>query len=302
MFKTRKKTVLYIIFLFVFVYRLFCEEVTLNTGVSLHLDYPWNFFLSANENITFYAGPNSRKYFELSCGVTLGIATLESKIKLKFSYLPFIDFFTEFGAGSGWAFEKKLFYGFAEIKELPKKRMVIVPYNFSEALLLFYAGFDLHFNTADFVDSKWAGLVFKTVQGIAYKALSSGDDSKFWIWKNDLGENRNGAVYTAAYSIEYNMPVYLSKLILEFKTLKKLYEPLPGSQNISERFWNFELAFAACFKPADFITIKLEPVWASEVIYTLNAQRVYVTHRKVNPSKNSAFVFKKVSASIYFSF
>ncbi len=302
MFKTYKKTLLYIFFLFISLYPVFCEKVTLNTEVSLHLEYPWDFFVSANEHIKFYAAPNSRKYFQLSCGINLGVSIIEAKTNLKFSYLPFVDFFAEFGAGSGWAFKKRFFYGFAEIKELPKKQMEIIPYNFSEVLLLFYTGLDLHFNIADFVESKWAGLVFKTAQGIDYKALAFGNDSKFWIWKNDLGENRNGAVYIGAYSIEYNMPLYLSKLMLEFKTLKKLHEPLPESQNISERFWNFELTFAACFKPVDFITIKLEPVWGSEVIYTLNARRVYVTHRKINPDKNSAFVFKKVSASIYFSF
>lgn len=284
------------------LYPLFCEKVTLNTGVSLHLDYPWDFFLSAREDITFYTVPNSRKYFQLSCNANVGISYIEAKTSLKFAYLPFVDFFTEFGAGSGWGFEKKLFYGFAEIKELPRKRMDIIPYNFSEALLMFYAGFDIHFNTADFVENKWAGLIFRTVQGIDYKTLASGDNSKFWIWKNDLGENRNGAVYIGVYSIEYNMPLYLSKLMVEVKTLKKLYEPLPKSQNMSEKFWNFELAFAACFKPADFITVTLEPVWASEVIYTLNAQRVYVTYRKINPGKNSAVIFKKVSASISFSF
>ncbi|WP_024465289.1 hypothetical protein [Treponema pedis] len=310
MFKGYKKAVC-LIFLFLVCAAIFCEEeeksektfpdAEFNTEISLEINYPWNVFLSASEYIKLNSRISDKKYTELSIKGILALTSLEASFGMKFVYLNFADFFTEFSAGSGWCFEKAFLYGLAGSGNL-RGRKKIVPYNFSKAVFSLNSGFDFHFNLAEVLTGDWFNLVFRTVQGIKYRALIPAEETDFWFWQNGFTESRNGALYSASYSVEYSMPLYINKLALKLITEKKLYAPISGTVNEAEKLWDFELSFSLFFKPADFVTIKLEPSWASTVLYESDSEKVYFIYKRLNKNKMQALNFKNISAAVSFSF
>ncbi len=308
MYNTKKR--ISVLYYFLICVLLFCEEKSneksfskteFNVETVVRVDYPWNFFLSVSEFIRFNSDITDKKYMELALKEIISFSALELKLKIKYAYLQYTDFFAEAGVGTGWCFEKIPFFGLAGSKNI-QGRKEIIPYNFSKALFSFTAGIDLYFDLSDFVQNDWAHLMLKTGQRIKYRHLTLASKTDFWFWQNNLLENRNGALYSASYAAEYAMPLYLNKIVFKLMTERKLYKPLPNTLNKSENLWNFELDFGLCFKPADFIIIELNSAWESSVLYMPNSERIYFTQKKVNKNKKQTMISKNISVAVYFIF
>lgn len=301
MFTINKKIICILFFLLISSIA-FCKTFDHNTNLSVQVTYPWNAVFSAKENLYFYSHNDNSKCFNLGMGLNLSVTTVDLQANLIFSYLPFVDFFTNFGIGLGWNFPKSNYYGFAEIAEDGFHENKIIPYNFSKALLFSSFGIDLHFDLKRFVKNKWADFTVHSVHSGVFRYVTGLRNEEFWIWQNDNGENRNGFIYKAVHSLEYNMPLTLSKLEVNVATLKKLYHPIKNTKNLSEQLWNFELAVGLSFKPNKLVTLKIEPSWVTVVTYEAHQEQTYFTYKKLVNDGQQFFMFKKISASIFFLF
>ena len=272
-----------------------------NSTVKLTVDYPWNASVSFTQYFRFYrdSAGGKRKKLELSAGIELTPATLEADFGAAFLPAGFAEFFAGLKLGSGWNFPKVRFYGMAENANLYGKQKT-VPHNFSKLFVSFAGGMGLYFKLADFLKSDWSKLILGTHQALEYKGLYPLPDTVFWFFKNDEGENRNGATYEASYFIEYEMPLYLDRIRMEINMHKKLYPPLLGSKNMAELLWDVELGGTLVFKPADFMYIQIAALWSTAPLYAYSADNAFFTDKVLNYPKMQTFYFKKISAGLLF--
>lgn len=278
-------------------------QPALDSKIILTVDYPWNASLAFTQYFDFYRtsknGKKRVKKITLFTGAELTPATLSVSCGAVFMPQHFIGFFTKAEFGTGWSFPKASFYGIAGNTDF-YGRQKTVPYNFSKLFILLNGGISLQFKLQEFAESDWSDLTLGTRQAAEYKALFPGTATELWFFKNDEGENRNGAVYAASYFIEYKMPLYLSAVRAEFNTRKKLYAPLPGSKNRSELLWDFELGGCLVFKPYDFMDIQIAALWSTAPLYTYSPKSAFFTEKILNYPKTQTFYFKKISAQVLF--
>ncbi|UTC67994.1 MULTISPECIES: hypothetical protein [unclassified Treponema] len=263
------------------------------------LNYPLNFNISLSYFLRFHMENNTAKYTELKLNGSLKPANILGSFNLKLAYLPFINFIAEASLGTGWAYPALNFYGIAENQNV-NNFQVIEPLYFSKLFFNAQGGIELYFNLNSKIRNEWADLILKTEHFINYKALFPARKEDFWFFDNDLGENRNGAAYKGSYSIEYNMPLYLNGIRLEFITYKKLYKPLPGTINKAEKLWNFELRSSLFFKPAEKIRIKLNAVWKTAPIYYNFKDKTHFTKKIINSKKIIDMFFESAGVSLIF--
>lgn len=269
------------------------------TEIETEIKYPLNFNISISHFLKFYRPNSNSKHTELGFSLNLKPANILGSFNLKLAYLPFINFIAETSLGTGWAYPALNFYGIAENQNV-NNFQVIEPLYFSKLFFNAQGGLELYFNLNSKIKNEWADLILKTGHFINYKALIPPKNTDFWFFDNDLGENRNGAAYKGCYAIEYNMPLYLNGIRLEFITYKKLYKPLPGTINKAEKLWNFELKNSLFFKPTEKIRIKLNAVWKTAPIYYNFNDKTHFTQKIINSKKIIDMFFESVAISLIF--
>lgn len=296
------KKVFFIIFVLICFENFFinADEINTNTTeIETELNYPFNLNISISHFLRLYTKTSSLRYTELEFTGKLKPANILVDLNIKFVYLPYINFFAGTTIGTGWAYPKLNFYGIGENQNIGGS-ILIKPLYFSKVFLSAHLGLELYFNLKSKIKNEWAGLTLKTRQLVNYRALLPSKNTDFWFFDNDLGENRNGAVYKGSYSIEYTMPLYLNIIRLELLTYKKLYKSIPGTNNQAENLWIFDLKTAIFFKPSEKIKIKLESIWRTAPIYHSAPDETHFIHKVINSKKVMDMFFESVSASLIF--
>lgn len=300
----KSKKIIFIILMFNFFAAIFgnsqeSKKLYNKTEIETELNYPFNFNISIYHFLRFYKKNSDSKYTEVEFKAVLKPANILGGLHLKIAYLPFINFFGGTAIGTGWAYPALNFYGLAENQNVNSLQF-IKPLYFSKFLIDLNVGIEFYFDLSSKIKSKWSGLILKTGHLINYRTLVPSKNNDFWIFDNDEGKNRNGAIYKGYYCIEYNMPLYLRTINIEFLTLKKLYKPIPNTRNKEEIFWIFGLKNTLFFKPTEKIKIKIQAVWKTDPIYYNFSKKTHFTDRRIIPKKKISLFFDCISASLIF--
>lgn len=94
---------------------------------------------------------------------------------------------------------------------------------FEGVVLTVKGGGVIQFDYGAIRPGKWNHVVFRTYQGLRYRALTSAGKEESWVYENDTGEERNGWMYYASYVLGYQMPLRLNMVGLMIEDELFLY-------------------------------------------------------------------------------
>lgn len=124
-------------------------------------------------------------------------------------------------------------------------------------------GAALQFDWAVVRPGEWNHVVFRTYQGLFYRALSTADDDESWLFKNNEGEERNGWNYYANYLLAWRIPVRLTMIGVLFEQELHLYDT-EGSDAWGEDYSRFTVGITGQYRITDNLSALLAVQMRSE--------------------------------------
>lgn len=164
------------------------------------------------------------------------------------------------------------------------------------------AGGALQFDWAAIRPGEWNHILFRSYQGLRYRAWTAAGADDSWLWEADTGENRNGWTWNGNLFLGYGMPLPVS-LIGFYGESDLALNTTPGRRYWGEDLVSYIFGPLAVVSLGERLSLAFLAQWQTERNFTEEtADNGFYQARRVDRSDPYRLEFYRVAVTAVWKF